>query len=170
MRGLKDVSSRRKPVQHFLMSVVRIECVSECPTHILDRASEAFSVQVGASTKGRAKVLERTSDEQGSDEGSKTYLLGAKPNISDVRGQVEDIILGNRETQNPGLDHLYTQPGNRSDFNIRHQALGVFARFDRVATLSLFRKGIECVSENRPTHILDRVRSLSVQVKAPKAS
>ncbi|GFS29050.1 hypothetical protein TNIN_136321 [Trichonephila inaurata madagascariensis] len=32
----------------------------------------------------------------------------------DVRGQVEDIILGNREAQTSPSDHL-TQPENRSD-------------------------------------------------------
>ncbi|GFY53166.1 hypothetical protein TNIN_249411 [Trichonephila inaurata madagascariensis] len=94
--------------------------VSECPdAH--PRPVRSLSVQV-KSTKVRAKVLEkRISDEQKGGKNDIFLLLVSFPaklggpmraglkdgvvarspsNISDVRGQVEDIILGNRETQN----------------------------------------------------------------------
>ncbi|GFY49651.1 hypothetical protein TNIN_270441 [Trichonephila inaurata madagascariensis] len=50
----------------------------------------------------------------------KDVFVARKPsNISYVRGQVEDIILGNRETQQLASDHLSHSP-KQSDFNIRY--------------------------------------------------
>ncbi|GFY49649.1 hypothetical protein TNIN_270421 [Trichonephila inaurata madagascariensis] len=87
-------------------------CVRNQP-HAHPRSSvRSLSVQVKA-PKGRAKVLERTSDEQkgkndtfstcivpreirGSDEGSEGRICcaEARPTFPDVRGQVEDIYFG----------------------------------------------------------------------------
>ncbi|GFY72213.1 hypothetical protein TNIN_330621 [Trichonephila inaurata madagascariensis] len=69
----------------YTLSVSRkgIECVSECPTHILDRV--------------------RSLSVQGSMRGLKDGAVARKPvpKFPDVRGQVEDIILGNRDAKQP---------------------------------------------------------------------
>ncbi|GFY37882.1 hypothetical protein TNIN_342311 [Trichonephila inaurata madagascariensis] len=76
--------------------------VSECPAH--PRPVRSLGVQVKA-PKGRAKVLEKRTSrraEGGSDEGAEGRICcaEARPTFPDVRGQGEDIILGNREAQN----------------------------------------------------------------------
>ncbi|GFY40944.1 hypothetical protein TNIN_372841 [Trichonephila inaurata madagascariensis] len=186
MRGLKDGAVARKPVQHFLMSVVRLPAMGHergavarkpstfpdvrgqvediweieaqqpliistaetgatltPPQHYQRTLSDRFTsslfglsvclnVPRTSSTPSEAllcrlkhqsassSVGKRTSDEQkgvkndtfllvsfpceirGSNEGSegRSCCAEARPTFPDVRGQVEDIILGNREAQN----------------------------------------------------------------------
>ncbi|GFS38648.1 hypothetical protein TNIN_6631 [Trichonephila inaurata madagascariensis] len=185
MRARKDgaVEREARPTFPYVSRKV-IERVSECPTHILDLVRspcacrlkqskcelKRWKANIRRAEGGKTIIFLLVSfprEIRGSNEGSegRSCCAEARPTFPDVRGQVEDIILGNRETQT-SLWSSHTAR-NRSDFNIRHQQLTSTTFSDRAYALSVSRKGIERVSEC-PTHILDLVRSLSVQVKAPK--
>ncbi|GFY54888.1 hypothetical protein TNIN_51911 [Trichonephila inaurata madagascariensis] len=77
------------------------------------------------------------------------------PTFPDVRGQVEDIILGNRDAK-LASDHL-TQPETGATFNTPPRQC-FNGRSLTGLHLSVSRKGDGCVSEC-PTHILDRVEA-----------
>ncbi|GFY53164.1 hypothetical protein TNIN_249391 [Trichonephila inaurata madagascariensis] len=107
---------------------------------------------------------------QGSNEGLNTGAVARKPvqHFLDVRGRVEDIILGNRETQKEASGHL-TQPGNRSDSLYTGQQLTStdVKLSDRAYALLCPVKGLS-VCLNVPRTSSTSSGSLSVQVKAPK--
>ncbi|GFS33269.1 hypothetical protein TNIN_390831 [Trichonephila inaurata madagascariensis] len=107
-------------------------------------------------------------DVRGPDEGppKDVFVCGSRPTFPDVRGQVEDIILGNRERQNQPLDHL-TQPETGATLIYATSAINSQRTLRQDFTpFSVSRKGI-CACLNVP-RTSDPVRSLSVQVKAPK--
>ncbi|GFY56740.1 hypothetical protein TNIN_137571 [Trichonephila inaurata madagascariensis] len=82
-----------------------------------------------------------------SNEGSegRSCCAEACPTFPDVRGQVEDIILGNREAKlASGSSH---SPETGATLIYATSAINFDGSpSDRAYTLSLFRKGIECVS------------------------
>ncbi|GFY54887.1 hypothetical protein TNIN_51901 [Trichonephila inaurata madagascariensis] len=113
-----------------------MECVSECPTHILDRV-RSLSVQVKAS-KCELKCWKATIDGL---EGGKTILFYLYRSPAKLRGPMRGLKDGSVarkpvqhflmsvvrlktlfweiERRKTSLDHLHTAR-NRSDFNIRH--------------------------------------------------
>ncbi|GFY72216.1 hypothetical protein TNIN_330651 [Trichonephila inaurata madagascariensis] len=84
------------------------------------------------------------------------------PKFPDVRGQVEDIILGNRGANSLWSSHTAR---NRSDFIYATSAINFNGRSVTGLHLSVSVKGLS-VCLNVP-HILDRVEAC-VQVKASK--
>ncbi|GFY40940.1 hypothetical protein TNIN_372801 [Trichonephila inaurata madagascariensis] len=92
-------------------------------------------------------------------------LLEARPAFLMSRGQVEDIIFGKWCAKPLASDHLRTAQETERLLIYATSAINFNGRSLTGFTLSLFRKGIECVCLN-VTHILDP--SVCVRVKSTK--
>ncbi|GFY40936.1 hypothetical protein TNIN_372761 [Trichonephila inaurata madagascariensis] len=163
IRHLSSANGRSPDrVLHSFLLFRKVECVSECP-RILDPV-RSLIVQVKAPKCGSRSVGKRTSDEKQKGVKNDTFLLcrspaklggpmrvwkdgllrGSPSTFPDVRGQVEDIILGSRGAK-LASDHL-AQPETGATLIYATSAINFNGRsLTGFYTLSLFRKGIECV-------------------------
>ncbi|GFY68409.1 hypothetical protein TNIN_70601 [Trichonephila inaurata madagascariensis] len=185
--GLKDGASKvRKPVQHFLMSVVRLKTLF---WEIERRKLASGHTETGATLiyatsainfNGRLRqalhpfcVLQR--DERAPmshahprprSEG-RSCCAEARPTFPDVRGQVEDIILGNRDAKLASGHHPHTARNRMTSLIYATSAINPNGRsVTGLTPFSVSRKGFRSVCLNVPRNILDQ--TALVQVKASK--
>ncbi|GFY68412.1 hypothetical protein TNIN_70571 [Trichonephila inaurata madagascariensis] len=137
MRGLKDGAVARKPVQHFLMSVVRLKTLfweierrkTSLPwsSHTARNRSDFNIRHLSTNFNGRSVtgltpfLCPAKGFEVGSNEGLKDGAgkeKEARPTFPDVRGQLKTLFW-EIERRKTSLWSSHTAR-NRSDFNIRH--------------------------------------------------